>query len=148
LPRRGLSINQRAVITSVLGLAVIAAIVPTLALARRPVLGAPLRRPQGASAGHVQRLEADRQPAPTQCGSTAFIDYAEGARGKQTPRAAVRAYRPHAQDLRVQSLQSDRAVVEEFDGAMKIATYEVFRMAQAGWLVVQADTYEPCSPPQ
>lgn len=124
------------------------ALVSTISLARRPVLSAPLGRADTKRVAHVQRPDRGQQLPRYECGSTAFIDYAEGARGKATPHAAVRSYRPGAGDLRVQTLGTDRALVEEFEGAVKIAAYEVFRVEKAGWLVTRADTYEPCGAPQ
>lgn len=82
------------------------------------------------------------------CGSTAFVDYVEGAIGKATPIAAVRAYIPGARNLLIKALGANRAVVEEFRRGVKIASYGLFRMKKSGWLVERADTFEPCGAPQ
>lgn len=140
--------GKRFIISSVVAVVIGLAVLFVLTLERTPVLGSPLARPRAQSADRVQRLEADRQPSRDQCGSTAFIDYAEDAKGKTTPRAAVRSYRPSARNLRIQTLGSNRAIVEEFNGALKIAAYELFRMQKMGWLVVRADTYMQCDSPQ
>jgi hypothetical protein len=93
----------------------------------------------------LQAPASENQPTQEECLSTAFIDYASGARGKATLRGAVRAYRPGARNLRVKTVDSDRAVVEEFRGTVRIATYELFRTSKTGWLVDRADIYSSCS---
>ena len=132
------------------------ALLATINLARKPA-GAPLGHADARRVANVQKPDGGQQlPQPDrgqqlpryQCGSTAFIDYAEGAKGKATPLTAVRSYRPKARDLRIQTLGSDRAIVEQFEGAVTIAAYEVFRVEKAGWLVTRADTYEACGAPQ
>jgi len=158
LSEGGSPINQRVVVSLALAVVVGVALVSTISLARRPVLGAPLVRTDAARpAAHVQKTTRSQElPQPDrgqqlpryECGSTAFVDYAEGATGEATPLAAVRSYRPGARDLRIQTLGSDRALVEEVQGAVKIAAYEVFRVEKAGWLVTRADKYESCGAPQ
>jgi hypothetical protein len=140
-------VSKRLIISSVVAVVIGVAVLSVLTLERTPVLGSPLARPRGQSADRVQRLEADREPTRDQCGSTAFIDYAEDARGQATPFAAVLSYRPGAQNLRVQILESNRAIVDEFNGALKIAAYELFRMETTGWLVGRADTFAQCDSP-
>jgi len=156
LSEGGSPINQR-VVSLALAVVVGVALVSTISLARRPVLVASLVRTDARPAAHVQKTTRGQQlPQPDrgqqlpryECGSTAFVDYAEGARGEATPLAAVRSYRPGARDLRIQTLGSDRALVEEVQGAVKIGAYEVFRVEKAGWLVTRADKYESCGAPQ
>jgi hypothetical protein len=135
---------KRAIISLVIVIAIFTAIVSVTSLARRPVLGASLARPQGRLVARVHAPDRVAQPLGREClSSTAFIDYTSDARGKATPIAAVRSYWPGAGSLRIQVLEPGRAVVEEFNGAIKVGVYELFHMGK-GWLVVRADSYGPC----
>jgi hypothetical protein len=137
-------INPRTFAGSMLALSVMVAIISTMNLTKRPVLGVPLARAPQAVTAPTGKLEADRQPIAFECSSTAFLDYAAGTRGLATPLAAVRSYRRDAGDLRIQSLEKKLAVVEELRGGTRIALYEVFRVKGQGWLVGQAAMFTPC----
>jgi hypothetical protein len=140
----GLPIGRRRAIGSVLVIAILVAVVSVMSLARRPVLGATVTRSQGGPRPAVNPSDRVVHPPVEEClSSTAFIDYASDARGRATPRAAVRDYVPGARDLRVHMITPEHASVEQFKGTIKVAAYEVFRTGN-GWLVVQADSYEPC----
>jgi hypothetical protein len=120
------------------------AFVSITSLVRRPVLGAPLIRSSGQTAPRAEPAPRAVRPSQEDClSSTAFIDYAPDARGKATPRAAVRSYWPGARELRVHIVAPGHAVVEEFKGTSQLAEYQVFRTGN-GWLVVQADSYDLC----
>ena len=143
---RGSAISQRTVIGSFLVVAALVAVAPMLILSRKPVLGVPLSRAPMKAPAAASGLEADRQPGAHVCGSTAFIDYTPAVRGLATPRAAVRSYRPDSGELRIRTLEPNRAIVEELRGGRRVATYEVFRTQSGGWLVGRADTFAPCGP--
>ena len=145
-------ISRRIVIASVVALVVGIGLVSVISLVRRPVFGAPMSRTNARSetgvqpeaVTPVQAPEGELEASAAMCGSSAFVDYAPDATGKATPIAAVRSYLPSASNLRVASLDEDRAVVEELRGTVKIASYELFRLGKVGWLVERADTFQPC----
>jgi hypothetical protein len=141
----GSVVNARTFIGSFLVLSAMVWVVATINLSRRPVLSVPLAQAPQAAAAPAGKLEPERAPPAPECSSTAFVDYAAGARGLATPLLAVLSYRPDAGDLKMQSLQGGLAVVEELVGGTKVAVYEVFRMKGRGWLVGQADTFSPCN---
>jgi hypothetical protein len=139
-------VSKRTIIGSIAAVAIVGTIVSVTSLARRPVLGAPLGRPALKPVAQVQAPDPETVLAREECLSTAFIDYTPDARGKATVRAAVRAYRPGARNLRIKTFARDRAEVEEFRGTTRIATYGLFWTARTGWLVDRADIYSPCTP--
>ncbi len=139
--------TRRTIISAILALAVVGAVVSVTSFARKPVLGAPL--PQAPRRPVVQVQAPNQVPQHTrpECQSSAFIDYTSEATGKSTVRAAVRAYRPGARNLRITSFSRHSAEVDELRGTVRVASYHLFR-AGHGWLVDRADTFGPCTAPE